>query len=94
MKCTTDTKAIGFDGMIKGGFVSKYLYFPELDIAFFTTQNTFDSDFDEQFFQLVDLYLPPKTVAKDVNKPQKHKQVNISKNELKKIRRLLFIYWQ
>ena len=26
-------KAMGFDGMIKSGFVSKYLYFPELDIG-------------------------------------------------------------
>jgi hypothetical protein len=50
----------GFDGMIKGGFVSKYLYFPELDLAFFTTQNTFDWDFDERFFQLVDLYVSSK----------------------------------
>lgn len=52
--------AMGFDGMIMGGFVSKYLYFPELDIAFFTTQNTFEEDFEERFFQLVDLYIPKK----------------------------------
>jgi CubicO group peptidase (beta-lactamase class C family) len=52
--------AMGFDGMIMGGFVSKYLYFAELDIAFFTTQNTFEEDFEERFFQLVDLYIPGK----------------------------------
>ncbi|MEM6892754.1 MAG: serine hydrolase domain-containing protein [Bacteroidota bacterium] len=51
-------EAHGFDGMITSGFVSKYLYFPKLDIAFFTTQNTFDWDFKERFFQLVDLYVP------------------------------------
>jgi len=51
-------EAHGFDGMITSGFVSKYLYFPKLDIAFFTTQNTFDWDFKERFFELVDLYVP------------------------------------
>lgn len=60
-------EAMGFDGMIKGGFVSKYLYFPELDIAFFTTQNTFDWDFKERFFQLIDLYIT--TEKPDTNSP-------------------------
>ena len=50
-------EAMGFDGMTLGGFVSKYLYFPELDLAIFTTQNTFDDKFESQFFQLVDLYI-------------------------------------
>ncbi len=59
--------AMGFDGMIMGGFVSKYLYFPELDMAFFTTQNTFEEDFEDRFFQLVDLYIPRK---KEVNTNQ------------------------
>ncbi|MEL6306139.1 MAG: serine hydrolase domain-containing protein, partial [Bacteroidota bacterium] len=56
-------EAHGFDGMITSGFVSKYLYFPELDMAFFTTQNTFDWDFKERFFRLVDLYIPEKKTA-------------------------------
>lgn len=51
-------QAMGFDGMITSGFVSKYLYFPKLDLAFFSTQNTFEEDFEERFFKLVDLYLP------------------------------------
>lgn len=66
--------AMGFDGMIMGGFVSKYLYFPELDIAFFTTQNTFEEDFEERFFQLVDLYIPNK---KQVNTNQEIENVII-----------------
>ncbi|WP_108805578.1 serine hydrolase [Aquimarina sp. Aq107] len=75
--------AMGFDGMIMGGFVSKYLYFPELDIAFFTTQNTFEEDFKERFFQLVDLYTPSK---KQVNTNQKKENVIIKlpNNDLKK----------
>jgi CubicO group peptidase (beta-lactamase class C family) len=75
--------AMGFDGMIMGGFVSKYLYFPELDIAFFTTQNTFEEDFEERFFQLVDLYIPSK---KQVNTNQKRENVIIKlpNNDLKK----------
>ena len=75
--------AMGFDGMIMGGFVSKYLYFPELDIAFFTTQNTFEEDFEERFFQLVDLYIP---IKKQVNTNQKKENVIIKlpNNDLKK----------
>lgn len=75
--------AMGFDGMIMGGFVSKYLYFPELDIAFFTTQNTFEENFEERFFQLVDLYIPSK---KQVSTNQKREKVIIKmpNNELKK----------
>ncbi|MFS4447345.1 serine hydrolase domain-containing protein [Maribacter sp. 2307UL18-2] len=74
-------QAMGFDGMIISGFVSKYLYFPELDIAFFTTQNTFDWDFKERFFKLVDLYVPKKSIH---NKRNKFKEVKLSNNELKK----------
>ncbi|PQV46869.1 CubicO group peptidase (beta-lactamase class C family) [Jejuia pallidilutea] len=66
--------AMGFDGMIMGGFVSKYLYFPDLDMAFFTTQNTFEEDFEERFFQLVDLYIPNN---KQVNNNQKKENVII-----------------
>lgn len=65
--------AMGFDGMILGGFVSKYLYFPELDIAFFSTQNTFEEDFEDRFFQLVDVYIPSE---KQVNTA--HLQENVS----------------
>ncbi|MEM9917937.1 MAG: serine hydrolase domain-containing protein [Bacteroidota bacterium] len=50
-------EAMGFDGMILSGFVSKYLYFPALDMAFFTTQNTFEEDFKDRFFNLIDLYI-------------------------------------
>jgi len=77
-------QGIGFDGMILGGFVSKYLYFPELDIAFFTTQNTFDADFDEQFFELVDLYIPLNNTSQKLQSNEKHNNVNLSKNDLKK----------
>ncbi|QSS96568.1 serine hydrolase domain-containing protein [Psychroflexus sp. ALD_RP9] len=76
-------QAQGFDGMILGGFVSKYLYFPELDMMFFTTQNTFDSDFEEQFFQLVDLYIPSNTFNNQTKNKEKDKKVKLSKKELK-----------
>lgn len=76
-------KAYGFDGMIKGGFVSKYLYFPELDMAFFTTQNTFDEDFDEQFFQLVDLYVSENTHEKYTDQTEKNKIIELSEDTLK-----------
>lgn len=75
-------QAFGFDGMILGGFVSKYLYFPELDMMFFTTQNTFDSDFEEQFFQLVDLYIPNNNFSKETKTNEKNKKVKLSKKEL------------
>ncbi|XMO85662.1 serine hydrolase domain-containing protein [Algibacter sp. AS12] len=75
-------KAMGFDGMIMGGFVSKYLYFPDLDIAFFTTQNTFDDDFEEKFFQLVDLYVQKKESLR--KKEGKQKRVKLTNSELKK----------
>ncbi len=74
-------EAMGFDGMIISGFVSKYLYFPNLDIAFFTTQNTFSWDFRERFFQLVDLYVPARPSN---DKPSKYKKIALSNNELKK----------
>ncbi|MEL6559036.1 MAG: serine hydrolase domain-containing protein [Bacteroidota bacterium] len=76
-------KAYGFDGMILGGFVSKYLYFPELDIAFFTTQNTFNEDFDEQFFQLVDLYITKNSSKNDPTNKERIKEVTLSKDDLK-----------
>lgn len=75
--------AMGFDGMIKGGFVSKYLYFPELDIAFFTTQNTFEEDFEERFFQLVDLYITGKAQI-TTNEKIEHIIVERPDDELKK----------
>ncbi|WCO00297.1 serine hydrolase domain-containing protein [Psychroserpens ponticola] len=77
-------KAMGFDGMIQGGFVSKYLYFPELDIAFFTTQNIFDWDFRERFFQLVDLYIPKKESINSEFQSVDYKEIKLPKTELKK----------
>ncbi len=68
-------EAHGFDGMITSGFVSKYLYFPELDMAFFTTQNTFDWDFKERFFELVDLYMP-KTEKKQPNNAETIQEIS------------------
>ncbi|MFD1062070.1 serine hydrolase domain-containing protein [Winogradskyella litorisediminis] len=76
-------QAFGFDGMILGGFVSKYLYFPELDMMFFTTQNTFESDFKEQFFHLVDLYIPNNNFHIKTRKTVREKKVKLSKKELK-----------
>ena len=75
--------AMGFDGMIMGGFVSKYLYFPELDIAFFSTQNTFEEDFEERFFQLVDLYIPSQTEI-DTNQEQENAIIELPNDALKK----------
>lgn len=75
-------EAFGFDGMIKGGFVSKYLYFPVLDIGFFSTQNTFDWDFKDRFFQFVDLYVE-KSTSKEVE-ILGYKEIQLSKKELKK----------
>ncbi|CAZ98427.1 serine hydrolase domain-containing protein [Zobellia galactanivorans] len=75
--------AMGFDGMIMGGFVSKYLYFPELDIAFFTTQNTFEEDFEERFFQLVDLYITNKE-QDNTNQKLENVIIELPKDELKK----------
>jgi|TARA_B110000902_G_C14275035_1_gene574597 CubicO group peptidase (beta-lactamase class C family) len=75
--------AMGFDGMIMGGFVSKYLYFPELDIAFFTTQNTFEEDFEERFFQLVDLYITSKK-QDNTNQELENVIIELSKDRLKK----------
>nr|WP_299034723.1 serine hydrolase domain-containing protein [uncultured Tenacibaculum sp.] len=76
-------QAFGFDGMILGGFVSKYLYFPKLDMMFFTTQNTFDSDFEEQFFQLVNLYIPNNNFNNKSKNSESEKKVKLSKKELK-----------
>lgn len=75
--------AMGFDGMIMGGFVSKYLYFPELDIAFFTTQNTFEEDFEDRFFQLVDLYIPSEKEI-DTNQEQENTIIELPNDVLKK----------
>jgi len=75
--------AMGFDGMIMGGFVSKYLYFPELDIAFFTTQNTFEEDFEDRFFQLVDLYIPNKKQV-NTNLEQENVIIELPNDVLKK----------
>ncbi|MCG8328850.1 MAG: beta-lactamase family protein [Chitinophagales bacterium] len=74
-------EAMGFDGMIISGFVSKYLYFPELDLAFFTTQNTFDWDFKDRFFELIDLYVSSKEV---INESINNKAIQVSGDELKK----------
>lgn len=74
-------RAMGFDGMITSGFVSKYLYFPELDLAFFTTQNTFDTDFKDRFFKLIDLYIPIRQ-AKEENSLS-YKPIKLSNKELK-----------
>ncbi|WP_299680590.1 serine hydrolase domain-containing protein [uncultured Dokdonia sp.] len=75
-------EAMGFDGMIKLGFVSKYLYFPELDIAFFTTQNTFDWDFKERFFELIDLYVKKK--EEEYVDENMNAAVRLSNEELKR----------
>ncbi len=77
-------KGFGFDGMSKGGFVSKYLYFPELDLAFFTTQNSFSWDFRERFFELIDLYIQPITSSKKKNELESVKSTSISNKELRK----------
>lgn len=77
-------KGVGFDGMTIGGFVSKYLYFPELDLAFFTTQNSFNWDFRERFFKLIDQFIKPITSSKDKNILEPVKSTAISKNELQK----------
>ena len=76
-------QAMGFDGIIMGGFSSKYLFFPELDIAFFTTQNTFDWDFEDRFFQLVDLYIPEKEQGDKIKQEREHKAVKLTNSELK-----------
>lgn len=77
-------KGVGFDGMILAGFVSKYIYFPELDLAFFTTQNSFNWDFRERFFELVDLYIKPITPSKKKNELESVKSTAISNKELQK----------
>lgn len=77
-------EGVGFDGMIIGGFVSKYLYFPKLDLGFFTTQNSFEGDFRERFFELIDLYIPPITSSKDNHELESVKSTAVSKNELQK----------
>lgn len=83
-------EAVGFDGMSVGGFVSKYLYFPKLDVAFFTTQNTFDWDFRERFFQFVDLYIPSK---KSKQKTLEYTEIKLSYNDLKKYEGTYLFYY-
>jgi CubicO group peptidase (beta-lactamase class C family) len=83
-------EAVGFDGMSVGGFVSKYLYFPELDLAFFTTQNTFDDDFRERFFQLIDLYI---TSDRSKQGNIEYKEVKLSNSELKKYEGTYLYYY-
>ncbi|MEL7221494.1 MAG: serine hydrolase domain-containing protein, partial [Bacteroidota bacterium] len=73
--------AVGFDGMSVGGFVAKYLHFPALDMAFFTTQNKFEWDFRERFFQLVDLYVPATT---STDEALLYKEIKLSNEELEK----------
>lgn len=75
-------EAVGFDGMSIGGFVSKYLYFPTLDIGFFTTQNKYDDEFRETFFDFVDLYVTTNPKNKTLDK--KYNFIEIPNSELKK----------
>ncbi len=75
-------EAMGFDGMITSGFVSKYLYFPELDLGFFTTQNTFVSDFEDRFFKFIDLYIP-MSQRKEENSSN-NKTISLSNKELER----------
>ena len=75
-------KGVGFDGMSKGGFVSKYLYFPELDLAFFTTQNKFEWDFRDRFFQFVDLFLKENETPIIKEENNLLKGVDLSEKEL------------
>jgi CubicO group peptidase (beta-lactamase class C family) len=75
-------EAVGFDGMSVGGFVSKYLYFPVLDIGFFTTQNKFEDEFRERFFQLVDLYISSENHKE--NTVNEFEYVKLSNSQLKK----------
>ncbi len=83
-------EAFGFDGMSVGGFVSKYLYFPKLDVAFFTTQNTFDWDFRERFFQFVDLHIPSN---KSKHKDLEYSEVELSKSGLEKYEGTYLFYY-
>jgi len=73
--------AVGFDGMSVGGFVSKYLYFPALEMGFFTTQNKYDDEFRETFFDLVDLYV--KSNPKNETLNEKYNYIQLSNRELK-----------
>lgn len=74
--------AVGFDGIITSGFVSKYLYFPTLDLAFFSTQNTFDWEFKDRYFQLVDLFVPADHKQKE--NEETYNEVRLGNDELKK----------
>jgi CubicO group peptidase (beta-lactamase class C family) len=74
-------EAMGFDGMITSGFVSKYLYFPTLDLAFFSTQNTFDWEFKDRYFELIDLFVSNSYQKKDIE--DTYRAVNVSNDKLK-----------
>ncbi len=84
-------EAVGFDGMSVGGFVSKYLYFPVLDIAFFTTQNKYEDEFRERFFQFVDLYFPTENKKESTEK--EYKYIELSNNQLKKYEGQYLFYY-
>ncbi|WP_040278924.1 serine hydrolase domain-containing protein [Psychroserpens damuponensis] len=75
-------EALGFDGMIMSGFVSKYLYFPELDLGFFTTQNTFDWDFKDRFYKLIDVFIPKRTLVEQHSAT--NKAINLSTQQLQR----------
>ncbi|TVZ46795.1 serine hydrolase domain-containing protein [Olleya sp. Hel_I_94] len=74
-------EAVGFDGMSAGGFVSKYLYFPTLEIAFFTTQNKFEDEFRDTFFDFVDLYVTPN--LKNETLDETYNFITLSNKQLK-----------
>lgn len=84
-------EATGFDGMSVGGFVSKYLYFPVLDIGFFTTQNKFEDEFRDRFFQLVDLYIPNENQKENTDK--NYNFIKLSDSELKKYQGQYLFYY-
>jgi CubicO group peptidase (beta-lactamase class C family) len=75
-------EAVGFDGMSVGGFVSKYLYFPILEIGFFTTQNKYEDEFRDTFFDFVELYVTPN--PKNETLDEKYNYIKLSNSELKK----------
>ncbi|MEO0340062.1 MAG: serine hydrolase domain-containing protein [Bacteroidota bacterium] len=83
-------EAYGFDGMIISGFVSKYLYFPALDLAFFSTQNNFAWDFRDRYFDWINLYVP-KTNSQD--EESEYKPVALSKEEMEKYEGTYLYYY-
>ena len=76
-------QASGHSGMWSGGFVSKYLRFPEKGLTFFTVQNDLDWDYTDKFYALVDLFI--KEEKKSKQKTQKsYDYKKTSSRELKK----------